>query len=106
MAVPEPPGARPIEKSVPVPVSPTDCGLPTALSLKIKDAVSALVVVGVKFRLTEQVLFVGTVAPLQVSALITKSPVLAPLTFTVLTVRGVPLFVTVTLIAGLFTLFC
>jgi hypothetical protein len=95
------------EKSVPVPVSPTDCGLSTALSVNINDAVSAPVVLGVNVTLTEQVALTAMVAPLQLLVLIAKSPALAPLIATPLIVRpALPLFVTITLIAELFTVSC
>jgi hypothetical protein len=107
VAVAEPPGARSTEKSVPVPVSPTDCGLPGELSMNCKDAVSAPVVLGVNATLTEHVVLTPTVAPLQLLALIEKSTPLAPLTATALIVRPAePLFITITLIAELFTVFC
>jgi Phage integrase family len=80
VAVAEPPDARPIEKSVPEPESPTDCGLLGELSVNCKDAASAPVVLGVKVTLTEHVALTATVAPLQLLALIAKSPALAPLT--------------------------
>ena len=107
VAVAEPPGARPTEKSVPVPVSPTDCGLPGALSVNVNDAVSAPVALGVNVTLTEQVALTATIAPLQLLALIAKSKELAPLTPTPLIDRlALPLFVTITLVAELFTVFC
>jgi len=107
VAVAEPPGARPTEKSVPEPESPTDCGLLGELSVNCKDAASAPVVLGVKVTLTEHVALTATVAPLQLLALIAKSPALAPLTATALIVRAaLPLFVTITLIVELFTVFC
>jgi hypothetical protein len=107
VAVAEPPGARPIEKSVPVPVSPTICGLPGTLSVNLKDALSAPVVLGVNVTLAEHVALTSTVVPLQLSPLIEKSAALAPLIAIALIIRSEPpLFVTVTLIARLFPVSC
>jgi hypothetical protein len=107
VAVAEPPGARSIEKSVPVPVSPTDCGLLDTLSVNFNDAASAPVALGVNVTLTWHLLLTATVAPLQLLPLIAKSLAFGPLIITVLIVRAeLPLFVTVTLMAELFTVFC
>ncbi len=106
-AVAEPPAARSIEKSVPVPERLIDCGLLAALSVNCNNAVSTLVVLGVKVTLTEQVALAATVAPLQLFAMVAKSPALGPLTPTALIVRPTaPLFVTVMVVAELFTVFC
>ena len=78
VAVAEAPGARPMAKSVPVPVSPTDWGLPAALSVNCSDAASAPVTLGVNVTLTKQLALTATVAPLQLLAVIEKLPALAP----------------------------
>ena|SRR5579863_8840979 len=105
--VAEPPGARPIEKSVPVPLSPTACGLPGALSVNFNDAVSPPVVLGVKVTFTTQLPLTATLVPVQVWPLNAKSPAFAPLIAIALIVRAeLPLFVTVMLIAMLFTVSC
>ena len=107
VAVAEPPGARPIEKSVPVPLSTTVCGLPGALSVNFNDAVSLPVALGVNVTFTSQVALTATAVPLQVWPLIAKSPALVPLIAMALIVRlELPLFVTVTPMAVLFTDTC
>ena len=60
--------------AVPVPLSGTDCMLGEALSLKSSEALSAVMVEGVKVRLTMQEEFAATwLAVEQVEAVIRKS---------------------------------
>ena len=100
VAVAEPPSATTDREIRPVPVSPTDCGLPGALSVNFNDAVSAPVVLGVNVTFTVHVLLTATVGPLQLAPLIVKSLAFAPLIAIELIVRPeLPLFVTVTPIA-------
>jgi hypothetical protein len=95
------PDAIPMLKSCPVPVNATACGLPLALSVKLNEALRLPVADGVKVTLTVQVLFGVTVAPVQVSALLAKSPAFVPPTAAVEMVRfAVPLLVTVTVCAA------
>jgi hypothetical protein len=88
-----------------VPLSATLCGLPEALSAKESEALRAPVALGVKVTLTVQVLLGVTVALVQVSVLLAKSPGLVPVRVTLVMVRlAVPLLVTVTDCAALVAL--
>jgi len=68
---------------VPVPLKPTVCGLPLALSVKLSEALKLPVADGVNVTLTVQVLLGATAAPVQVSALLAKSLAFVPLIVTV-----------------------
>ncbi len=86
----------------PVPFSAALCGLPEALSAKLSEALRLPGAAGVKVTLTVQVLFGVTVAPVQESALLVKSPAFVPAIVAVERVRfPVPLLVRVTLCAAL-----
>jgi hypothetical protein len=74
-------------KSGVAPLNATDCGLLTALSENESEALRAPVADGVNVTFTVQVEFGATVPPVQVSALVAKSPALAPPIVTVETVR-------------------
>jgi hypothetical protein len=88
--------------AVPAPLRLTVCGLFAALSLIESVAVRRPVAEGVKVTLTAQVPLGITVAPVQVSALLAKSPAFVPPIVTVEMVRlPVPVLVTVTLCAAL-----
>jgi hypothetical protein len=96
------PEAAPSVKFWPVPVRPKVCGLPLALSVKLSEALRLPVADGVNVTLTAQVLLGVTVAPVQVSALLAKSPAFVPLIVTVEIVRlAVPVLVTVSAWAAL-----
>src|SRR5580692_4228285 len=84
-----------IVKSVPVPVSGSDCGLPLASSVTVIAPLRAPVVVGVNVTLIEQDMVAASVAPqVFVSA---KSPELAmDMIFRV----TLPLFFNVIILAG------
>jgi hypothetical protein len=87
---------------LPPPLRLTDCGLPVALSAKVRLALRTPLTAGVKVTLTEQVPLDATVAPEQVSLLIAKSLGFAPPIVTVEMVRfAVPLLVTVSVCAAL-----
>jgi len=73
---------------VPVPLKPTVCGLPLALSAKLSEALRVPVADGVNVTLTVQVLLGVTVAPVQVSALLAKSLAFVPLIVTVETLSA------------------
>ena len=94
--------------SIPLPVKVTVCVLPITprlLSGKIKEALRLPDAEGVKVTLTVQALPGATVAPVQVSALLAKSPAFAPLSVTVETVRLlVPVLVIVAIRARLVVL--
>jgi hypothetical protein len=80
--------------ATPVPVKSTVCGLSLALSLKFSEALRLPVADGVNFTLIVQGLLGVTVAPVQVSALLAKSPAFVPLIVTVEMVRlAVPVLV-------------
>jgi hypothetical protein len=82
--------------AVPVPERVTVCGLFAALSLIERVAVRFPVADGVKVTLTVQVPLGVTVAPVQVAALLAKSPAFVPPIVTVEMVRlAVPELVTV-----------
>jgi len=82
--------------AVPVPLKATVCGLLEALSVKFSEALRLPVADGANVTLTVQVLLGVTVAPVQVSALLTTSLAFVPLIVTVEMVRlAVPLLVTV-----------
>jgi hypothetical protein len=84
--------------AVPVPVRLTDCGLPVALSVKLKEALRVPMAAGVKVTLTPQLLPGVTFAPVQESALLVKSPAFEPPSATVEMERvAVPVLVTVRL---------
>lgn len=61
-----------------MPVRLTVCGLPAALSARLKVAASAPMIVGVNVMLTEHELAGVTVAPLQPFETIAKSAALVP----------------------------
>jgi hypothetical protein len=87
---------------LPSPLRLTDCGLPAALSAKVRVALRAPLAVGVKVTLTPQVPLEMTVAPEQESLLIAKSLGFAPPIIAVEMVRfAVPLLVTVSVCAAL-----
>jgi hypothetical protein len=76
--------------ALPVPVRLMSCGLPLALSAMLTEAVRVKMAVGVNVTLIEQVLGAGAagiVAPVQVSALLVKSPGLAPVNETLVMVK-------------------
>jgi hypothetical protein len=82
--------------AVPVPPKLTVWGLLAALSVKFSEALRPPVADGVNVTLTVQVPLGVTVAAVQVSALLAKSPTFMPPTATVEMVRlAVPLLVTV-----------
>src|SRR6187551_2504888 len=82
---------------MPVPESATVCGLLGASSAKESEALRAPVALGLNVTLTVQVALTATVAPVQVSALLAKSPAFVPVRETEVTCRLVlPLLVTVT----------
>lgn len=88
--------------AVPVPVKFTVCGLLEALSVKSSEALRLPVPDGVNVTLTVQVLVGVNVAPVQVSALLAKSPSLVPLSVTPVMARlVVPLLVTVSVCGAL-----
>jgi hypothetical protein len=81
---------------VPVPVKATVCGLLEALSGRFSEALRLPVAEGVKVTLTVQVLLGVTVAFVQVSALLVKSPAFLPPIVTVEMIRlAAPVLVTV-----------
>src|SRR5208337_4892476 len=101
------PGETPATGAVatPVPVKFTVCGLPLALSVKFSEALRLPVADGVNVTLTAQAPLGVTVAPVQVSALLAKSPAFVPPIVTVEMVRlPVPVLVTVSAWAGLVVL--
>lgn len=96
MAEVEEPEAAASVKSWTVPLSAKLWGLPEVLSVKFSEALRLPVADGVNIALTVQVLLGVTVAPVQVSALLAKSPAFSPLTVTVKMVRlAGPVLVTV-----------
>ena len=89
----------------PVPVRPNVCGLPLALSAKLSEALRIPIADGVNVTLTVQVPMGGTVAPVQVSALLAKSLAFVPPIVTAEMVRlAVPVLVTVSAWAALVVL--
>lgn len=90
-------------KSVPVPVSDTEWGLPDALSVIVTDAVRLPVVDGVNVTLMEQFAFTARVALLAGQVLVcAKSLAFVPVTAMLEIVSGaVPELVSVTLCAEL-----
>jgi hypothetical protein len=91
----------------PPPLRLTDCGLPAALSAKVRLALRAPLTDGVKVTPTMQAPLEITVAPEQASLLIAKSLGFAPPIVTVETVRfAVALLVTVSVSTGLGTPTC
>src|SRR5947207_5198574 len=100
-----PAGLRPTAGAgigVPVPLSATLCGLSAALSTKARLALRAPTAVGAKATSTVQVLPAATVAPLQVSLPVVKSPGLAPVSATLVMARfAASVLVTVTVWAAL-----
>ena len=87
---------------LPTPLRLTDCGLPVALSAKVRLALRVPLTAGVKVTPTTQAPLGATVAPAQVSLLIAKSLGFAPPIVTVETVRfAAPLLVTVSVCAAL-----
>jgi hypothetical protein len=87
---------------VPVPVRVISWGLPGALSAMETVADSAPISEGLKVTLIVQVLLGVTVAPVQVSALLTKSLAFVPVTETLREVKlAFPVLVRVTLWAAL-----
>jgi hypothetical protein len=92
------------EGTWPVPLRPTDCGLPVALSAKEMAADLAPPALGEKVALTEQAAPAAKLpAPTgHVSAVIVKSPGLVPVNPMPVKLTGLlPVFVTVTLCAAL-----
>jgi len=91
--------------ALPVPVRLMSCGLPLALSAMLTEAVRVKMAVGVNVTLIEQVLGAGAagiVNPVQVSALLVKSPGLAPVNETLVMVKlELPVLVRVLLSAEL-----
>ena len=88
--------------AVPVPLSPTLCGLPVALSATCSAAFRTPTALGVNVTATVQVPFAATVALPQVLEAIAKSLALAPAKVTVVIFsEAFPLLVTVTLICAL-----
>jgi hypothetical protein len=86
---------------VPVPLSGTCCGLPAALSVTVRFALRAPVVVGLNVRLTVQLAAAARELP-QVVAVSGKSPASAPVTAMLLIVSVVvPMLVRVTFLTGL-----
>jgi len=71
----------------PVPLRLTVCGLPRALSVMFKVAVSLPARLGVKVMLTEHMPPEASVAPEQVSTLVAKSLASAPVNVTLEMVR-------------------
>jgi hypothetical protein len=95
-------GDNPTPTPIPVPLKVTVCGLWGAKSVKISEALRLPVAYGVNVTLTEHAPLGITVAPVQVSALLAKSPAFVPPIPTVEMVRlAVPVFVKVTLCAAL-----
>ena len=89
-----------IAGAVPVPVRFTTCGLLVALSVKVRVAVSLLVVFGSNSTLTVQVFPAATVELAHVSDPMGKSDMLVPPGVTVVIVKSVvPVFVPVTVLA-------
>jgi hypothetical protein len=96
---------KPTKGCVPVPPKVTAWGLPEALSVKLREALRFPVAEGVKVTLTVQVLFGATVAPVQESAPLVKSPAFTPLMATDVIVRPAdPVLVTVSVCAELVVL--
>jgi hypothetical protein len=95
-------------KSTPTPDRVTACVLPTTLlllSVKVSVALRVPVAVGVMVTLTVQVPLGTTVAPVQVSAVLTKSLAFVPPSVTAVIVRlTVPVLVTVSVWAALVVL--
>jgi hypothetical protein len=84
--------------SLPVPVRPTVCGLPAALSVRVTAALPVPVAVGVNVTLMLQFAPAATLVPQLFDWL--KSPLLAPVTAMLLIVKvALPVFVSVTLCA-------
>ena len=69
-------GAKPAMGTAPVPVKPTDCGLPVALSVRVTEALRAPLAVGLNVTLIEQLAPAARVAPQVVVS--EKSPLLVP----------------------------
>ena len=86
------------EGATPVPLNPTICGLPAALSFTLTEAVLDPAAVGVKVRLIVQVPLAARVLGLIGQVLVwAKSPLFVPVIPILLMVRAVlPLFVNVT----------
>ena len=86
---------NPTTGPVPVPVRPTVCGLPEALSVIVTEAVRVPGAVGAKVTLRVQLAPVATEVPQVLTWL--KSPVFAPVKATLLMLRAaLPVFVSVT----------
>jgi len=86
--------------ATPVPVMLTTCGLPEALSVKVRVAVSAVAVLAVKLTLIVHVFPAVTVAALHMSEETVKSALFVPPSTTELMFRlALPLLVTVNVIA-------
>jgi hypothetical protein len=95
VAVRDPPLAASIEKSVPVPVKVTVCGLPAASSVMVTLPARFPVAVGLNVTLIEQFAAAASVAPQGFVS--EKSPLLAPPTaMLVMFSVAVPVFVSVT----------
>src|SRR2546426_8349134 len=94
-------------RSIPVPASDTDRGLPGASSVMVTVAVRAPAAGGVNVRLTRQLAPATTVAPFvqEVPAAMAKSPGFKPARTMLVMLRvAVPLLVRVTVCAGLVVL--
>jgi hypothetical protein len=88
--------------AIPVPLRATLCGLFAALSVIVRLAVLFPLAVGLKVTLSAQLPLGITVAPVQVSALLAKSPAFVPVSPTLAIVRfPLPLLVTVSVWAAL-----
>jgi hypothetical protein len=100
VAAVEPPLAAPIEKSVPVPVNATVCGLPAASSVIVTLAARFPVAEGLKVTLIVQFVAAATLAPhVFVSE---KSPLFAPvIVMLVMFSVALPLFASVTFCVAL-----
>jgi len=87
---------------VAVPVRPIDCGLPDALSAIERVAIRVPAALGENVIITRQLLLAGSVAPLQPSLVIAKSPALEPeMLAEILVKAALPLFVSVAVAAVL-----
>jgi hypothetical protein len=97
---------KPATATKPVPLKVTFCGLLGAMSEIFSVAPRLPSAVGVNVTLTEQVPLAGSVAPVQVSSLVTKSLAFVPLTVALkmVTLATLLLLVTVTLCAVLLLL--
>ena len=96
----EPPAARSIEKSIPIPASPTLCGLPVASSVIVTLAARLPIAAGLKVMLIAQFAPAATLDP-QVFVC-EKSPLFAPVMVMLAMFRvAIPLFVSMMFCAAL-----